>query len=149
MNSQPDSPNLTPRARQALLFANEEAALHGALIVASNHLLLGLVRLGSGVAATMLNRLDVDLAALREELGKTSPSAPHQSPPAPLENDLDRILASATAIAARYGNRHIGTEHLFFAIVSDESCAAAILLRALGVENTTLRDDLTRDLFGP
>lgn len=138
MNSEDAVPPFTPRAQQAIKFATEEMATAGDQLMSTDHLLIGLTRLGSGVAATMLQRLDIEPATLRNEL-----KAPHPSCDA---EDLKHILTSASNFALRRNATHLGTEHIFFAIVSDESCAGAMLLRRLGVENTTLRDEIAREI---
>jgi hypothetical protein len=135
-NIEPD--NLTPRARRALEFAREEAAKAGSDRVNSAHLLAGIVRLGSGVAWNFLSKLDVDLALVRESFSKVGPGS---------ADDLAQLLSFGAQIASKAGHQYVGTEHLFLATVSIESFIGAQLLRSLGVENTTLRDEVLRELF--
>jgi hypothetical protein len=130
--------NLTGRARTALAFGREEAELLQHRHVGSEHLLAGLLRLGSGVAFTMLGRLDVDLKTVQNRLKVFQPVT--------VDSDLGSILAGAAAIKSQLGASHVGTEHLFLALLSDEASRGARLLRQLGVENTTLYHEILRNL---
>jgi len=141
-------PNYTERAQQALAFARNEARSLQHELVGSHHLLAGLLRLGSGVAFTMLTRLDVELATIQAQIVQEFGRGTSQQIRAEYPEELRRVLSCASRTAINYRQQHVGTEHLFFGIVSEEACCAARLLRSLGVENTTLRDEIVRELFG-
>ncbi len=136
--------NLTERARRTLFFARYEAAQAGASSIASEHLLLGLLRESDEVVEQLLARFQLRSEDLRGELG-TAPGAADAQGPAelPLADDSRRILLLAAHEAEVLGQPAVGNEHLLLAMLRLESCAAARALAARGLTLLAVRDELS------
>ncbi len=125
----------TEKANQALNLAVESAQELGHDYIGSEHLMLGLLKEGSGVAYTVLNKLGVTAEGyeklLRERIGygeKTSLTPENFTP------RTKQILQVAAMAGARLNNAYVGTEHILIAIMQDESCYAMRFLKILGVD---------------
>ena len=131
--------HFTERARQAVQFAQEEAAAlqHGA--VGTEHLLVGLLCVKDGLAAWTLAGLGITVDAVRAELANGKEKA---SGPMPFTPKAKEAFEQALREALALGHNHIGTEHILLALVRLEDDAAATILRALGVEPEAIRTKL-------
>ena len=125
----------TEKANQALNLAVESAQELGHDYIGSEHLMLGLLKEGSGVAYTVLNKLGVTAEGyeklLRERVGygeKTSLTPDHFTP------RTKQILQIAAMAGAKLNNMYVGTEHILIAIMQDESCYAMRFLKIMGVD---------------
>jgi len=125
----------TEKANKALNLAVEAAQDMGHDYIGSEHLMVGLLSEGSGVAYTVLNKLGVTAEAyeklVRERIG-TGP-ATMLSPDA-FTPRTKQILQVAVMAGARLHTAYVGTEHLLIAIMQDESCYAIRFLKILGVD---------------
>ncbi|MBE7045327.1 MAG: ATP-dependent Clp protease ATP-binding subunit [Ruminococcaceae bacterium] len=127
--------NFTEKARTALGNAHDVACELGQQYVGSEHLLLGLIREGSGVAAKALSEAGVSEESLKKKLEEMIPS----TEALPLETELSltprskKILEISAWEARRMGHNYIGTEHMLMAILRDGDGVAAQLLAASGV----------------
>lgn len=125
----------TEKANRALNLAVEAAQELGHDYIGSEHLMLGLLQEGSGVAYTVLNKLGVTPEAyeklIRERIG--SGSATTLSPDS-FTPRTKQILQVAAMAGARLHNAYVGTEHILIAIMQDESCYAIRFLKILGVD---------------
>jgi hypothetical protein len=131
--------HFSERARQAVQFAQEEAAALNHDAVGTEHLLVGLLRVEDGVAARALVGLGVTLEAVRGELAKGSSEA---GAPMPFTPKAKEAFELALREALKLGHNHIGTEHLLLALTRLEDDAAAKILRSLGVEPEAIRTKL-------
>jgi ATP-dependent Clp protease ATP-binding subunit ClpC len=128
------------RARQVLALAQEEAQRFNHNYIGTEHLLLGLVREGEGVAAKVLGNLGVDVAKVRNAVefiigrGDRGPVGEIGLTPR-----ARRVIELATDEARRLGHRYIGTEHLLLGLVREGEGIAAGVLQSLGVNLEKVR----------
>ena len=113
--------NFTPRAQQVLAHARREADRFNHHYIGTEHLLLGLLKLGKGVAVTILENLGVELTAVRkqveEQIGRgTEPQAEGNIPYTPR---VRKVLAMANREAQELNHTYVGTEHLLLGLIRD------------------------------
>lgn len=127
--------NFTEKAREAINCAHQAACELGHGYIGSEHILLGLLREGTGVAARALAKAGVSeqevLAKIKEAIGTGAPLA--ENADLSLTPRSKRILEISAMEARRLGHNYIGTEHLLMAIIRDGDGVAAQILSALGV----------------
>ncbi len=139
------------RAKRVLALAQDEAIRFNHNYIGTEHLLLGLIREGEGVAARVLDSLGVDLSKLRRAIeftiGRgdptTSPSEITLAPP------MKKAVELAIDEARKLGHSHVGTEHLLLGIVRQSESTAAKLLGSLGVDLERVRHDVIATLGQP
>lgn len=137
----------TEKANNALNLAIESAENLGHTYIGSEHIVLGLLKEGSGVAATVLNKLQVTAeqmeAMLSQKIGsgaKTSLSADDFTPRS------KRILQIAVMEAARLGHNYVGTEHLLIAILSEGDSYGVRFLQSLGAKSSDIMNEISSAL---
>lgn len=128
--------NFTPRAQQVLAHARREADRFNHHYIGTEHLLLGLLKLGKGVAVTILENLGVELSAVRkqveEQIGRgTEPQAEGNIPYTPR---VRKVLAMANREAQELNHTYVGTEHLLLGLIRDGDGVAGQILRHFGVD---------------
>ncbi len=125
----------TDRARLVLVRAQEEARLLDHNFIGTEHLLLGLIREGDGVAAKTLASLDISLEVVREtvELTIGRGATPLSSSPA-FTPRAKKVLELSLREALQLGHNHIGTEHILLGLVREGDGVAAQVLTGLGVD---------------
>jgi uncharacterized protein (TIGR02246 family) len=130
----------TETARRAILFARHEASQYGSPRIESEHLLLGLLREGKNQApaAWELIRKEVESHIIRGPRIPTSVELP-------LSVECQHILKYATELAEQLGHQHVETTHLLLAILREEKCVAAEILRERGVEASSLKPEASRN----
>ena len=136
--------NFTPRAQQVLAHARREADRFNHHYRGTEHLLLGLLNLGKGVAVTILEHLGVDLSAVRkqveEQIGRgTEPQAEGNIPYTPR---VRKVLAMANREAQELNHTYVGTEHLLLGLIRDGDGVAGQILRHFGVDLEQARREL-------
>ncbi len=125
----------TERAEQALRLAHEAAAELGHSHVGSEHMLLGLIREGTGVAARALSGAGVtDEKIHRLIVDNLGTGEPGESTPQGLTPRAKRIIEIAMAEAVRLGHNYVGTEHLLMGLLREGDCFAARMIAACGVD---------------
>ncbi|WP_300683906.1 ATP-dependent Clp protease ATP-binding subunit [Acutalibacter sp. 1XD8-36] len=135
----------TEKANRALNMAVEAAESLGHDYIGSEHLMLGLIQEGSGVAYTVLSKLGVTAEGYEKELkDRIGWGEPTSLTPENFTPRTKQILQVAAMAGARLNNMYVGTEHILIAIMQDESCYAMRFLKILGVEP----DRVTRELMG-
>jgi ATP-dependent Clp protease ATP-binding subunit ClpC len=142
--------NFTERVRKVLAMAREEAFRLKHEYVGTEHILLGLVREGEGVAAAVLRNLRIDPGDVVESIEKhvkRGISAP-RTPELPYTTRAKKILELAMAEARELGHSYIGTEHFLLGIIREERGIAAQVLTALGAELGSVRAETLRLLGG-
>lgn len=109
----------TDRARKVMQLANQEAQRFNQEVVSSEHILLGLVKEGSGIAATVLSDLDIDLRKVRKQAEKLANRGPEMVTMGklPLSTTAKHVLESAIQVAIDIGDRHVGTEHILLGLL--------------------------------
>ncbi len=145
----PSHPNLTPRARKALVLAHKEAERLHCDCVGTEHLLLGLLMLDEGVAIEVLKHLQVSVERLRAEVEKTNRNSTgdlQKLGELPLTMRLKKVILLAATEAQAMNYNFIGTEHLLMALLRDGESEAARLLANMNVNIQSVRTLLLKSL---
>ena len=131
----------TPRARQALLLAKRESMRFNHGYVGTEHLLLGLIALGEGVAMSVLQEKGLNLDALRLEVEKScgQGEATMLAGELAITSGLSRVFELAAKEASAMNYNFIGTEHLLLGILREGASQAARVMRNLGVNADEVR----------
>jgi len=141
----------TDRVKKVLQIAKEEAVRMGNDYVSTEHLLLGLVKEGDGVAVAVLHSLGVDLELLAQNLEKAITSSGGMmtiGQMLPFTPRAKKVLELAASEARVMSHKYIGTEHLLLALIKDTESAAANALIAAGLEYERLKEEILRVLRG-
>jgi ATP-dependent Clp protease ATP-binding subunit ClpC len=139
----------TDRARRVLVLAQEEARLLNHSFIGTEHILLGLIHEGEGVAAKALESLGVSLEAVREKveetigLAGTARPGRRRSPPG-----RRRSSSSRCARRLQLGHNYIGTEHMLLGLVREGEGVAAQVLQSLGADLPRVRQQVIQLLSG-
>lgn len=122
--------------------AQNEAVRFHHEYVASEHVLLGLIREDSGVAAFALKAVGLDLSHLRAEVEKFTQSgaAIQFAGDRPLTPSCKRVISNARDIAAKLGHTAIGTEHLLLGLVAEMECTASKILEKLNLKQAIVEN---------
>lgn len=140
--------NFTPRAKHVLILAQKEAEHFNHDYIGAEHLLLGIVALGEGVAVAALKAVGVNLQSLRLEVEKnTTPAgSTKQDGPPPFTPVLKKILLMSADEAKSMNYNFIGTEHLLLAILREGQSTAAKVLRNMKADLEKIRKEVMRAL---
>jgi len=141
--------NFTERVRKVLAMAREEAARLHHEYVGTEHILLGLIREGEGVAATVLQNLSVDLEDIQqkiEETVKKGKAAQTTGPDLPYTSRAKKVLELAMSEARELNHSYVGTEHLLLGLLREEKGIAAQVLTDAGVNLDAARAETLRIL---
>jgi ATP-dependent Clp protease ATP-binding subunit ClpC len=127
--------NFTDRVRKVLAMAREEAIRLQHDYVGTEHILLGLIREGEGVAAAVLTNLDVDLEQIHERVEESvrKGKATIALGELPYTSRAKKVLEFAMAEARDFNHSYVGTEHLLLGLLREEKGIAAQVLNSLGV----------------
>jgi ATP-dependent Clp protease ATP-binding subunit ClpA len=139
----------TDRSRRVLVLAQEEARLLNHGFIGTEHLLLGLIDEGEGLAAKALASLEISLAAVREEVLKTigpAGNAPTGSPP--FTPRAKKVLELSLREALQLGHNYIGTEHILLGLVREGEGVGARVLVSLGADLAKVRQQVIQQLSG-
>jgi ATP-dependent Clp protease ATP-binding subunit ClpC len=129
----------TDRARQAVVLAQEEARELGHDHVGTEHILLGMLRDGGGVAASALTSLGVTREAARDAVSAAVSVSPAPSARIPFTGRAKRSLELALREALQLGCDYIGTEHILLGLIHNDSSTAARTLAGLGAQPEVVR----------
>ena len=140
--------NFTPRAQQVLALARKEADRFNHAYVGTEHLLLGLIKLGQGVAVNVLERMGLDLETVRMEVEKEVGSGPPQksSGNIPYTPRVKKVLALANKEAKALNHSYVGTEHLLLGLLREGEGVAARVLRRLEVDIQRTRNEILAEI---
>jgi diguanylate cyclase (GGDEF)-like protein len=138
----------TERARRVTVLAQEEARLLNHNFIDTEHLLLGLIREGEGVAAKALEQLGISLEAVREKVEETmgAPSTAAGGSP-PFTPRAKKVLELSLREALQLGHNYIGTEHILLGLVREGEGAARVLVD-LGADLSRVREQVIQLLSG-
>ncbi len=139
--------NFTDRVRKVLQMAREEAARLHHEYVGTEHILLGLIREGEGVAAAVLQNLNVDLEEIQqkiEETVKKGKAAAAAGPDLPYTSRAKKVLELAMTEARELNHSYVGTEHLLLGLLREEKGIAAQVLTDAGVNLEQSRAETLR-----
>ena len=140
----------TDRAKKVMNLARQEAQRFNHEYLGTEHVLLGLVQEGSGVAANVLKQMNVDLTKIRtevENIVKTGPSMVTMGQ-LPFTPRAKKVVELALEEASNLGHNYIGTEHLLLALLREQEGTAAHVLQALGVRLKDVREEVIEFLGG-
>ena len=132
-----------------LVLAQEEARLLNHSFIGTEHILLGLIQEGEGIAAQALRALDVSFEEVHLEVEETVGVVgwpPSGSPP--FTPRVKKVLELSLREAMQLGHAYIGTEHLLLALLREGDGVAATVLRSLGVELGSVRTEVVRLMSG-
>ena len=140
--------NLTPRAQQVLALARKEADRFNHNFVGTEHLLLGLIKLGQGVAVNVLLKLGLDLDTVRLEVEKQVGTGPDQKVlgSIPFTPRVKKVLSLAAKEAKALNHTYVGTEHLLLGLLREGDGVAARVLKTLDVDIEQTRQEILREL---
>ncbi len=140
----------TERVRKVIYLAREEAARlqHGS--IGTEHLLLGLLREGEGIAATVLSNLGLDLDAIRHAVENMVAQAGGTLTigEIPFTSNAKRVLELSVDEARQLGHNYVGTEHLLLGLIREGEGVAAKVLMDMGVDRKKVRDETLKLLGG-
>ena len=141
----------TERARKVMSFARREAQGFHHEYIGTEHILLGLIQEGHGVAASVLKTMNVDLDRIRREVEKIVKRGPAHEPSVqiPFTPRAKKVVELALEEATQLGHNYIGTEHLLLALLREQEGIAAHVLMALGVKLEEVREEVIEILGGP
>ena len=140
--------NFTPRAQQVLALARKEADRFNHNYVGTEHLLLGLIKLGQGVAVNVLEKMGLDLETVRIEVEKQVGSGPETKMVGniPYTPRVKKILALAGKEAKSLQHSYVGTEHILLGLLREGEGVAARVLKNLEVDIERTRNEILREL---
>jgi ATP-dependent Clp protease ATP-binding subunit ClpC len=140
--------NFTPRAQQVLALARKEADRFNHNFVGTEHLLLGLIKLGQGVAVNVLQRLGLDLETVRMEVEKQVGTGPDQKMIGniPYTPRVKKVLALASKEAKNLNHTYVGTEHILLGLLREGDGVAARVLKNLDVDIEQTRQEILKEL---
>src|SRR6187431_2873548 len=140
--------NFTPRAQQVLALARKEADRFNHNFVGTEHLLLGLIKLGQGVAVNVLQKLGLDLETVRMEVEKQVGTGPDQKMIGniPYTPRVKKVLSLAAKEAKALNHTYVGTEHILLGLLREGDGVAARVLKNLDVDIEQTRQEILKEL---
>jgi len=140
--------NFTPRAQQVLALARKEADRFHHTYVGTEHLLLGLINLGQGVAVNVLQKLGLSLDTVRSAVEKQVGTGPETKPTGniPYTPRVKQVLALANKEAKALNHSYVGTEHILLGLLREGDGVAARVLRSLDVDIERCRNEILIEL---
>ncbi len=140
--------NFTPRAQQVLALARKEADRFNHNFVGTEHLLLGLIKLGQGVAVNVLQKMGLDLETVRMEVEKQVGTGPDQKVIGniPYTPRVKKVLSLAAKEAKALNHTYVGTEHILLGLLREGDGVAARVLKSLDVDIEQTRQEILREL---
>jgi len=133
----------TDRARKVMAFARQEAQRFNHDYIGTEHLLLGLIKEGTGVAANVLRNLDVDIKKIRLEVEKMVQSSPDvvTKGQLPFTPRAKKVIEFSLEEARSLGHNYIGTEHILLGLLRENEGVAAHVLMNLGLKLEDVREE--------
>lgn len=140
--------NFTPRAQQVLALARKEADRFNHNYVGTEHLLLGVIKLGQGVAVNVLKKMGLDLETVRMEVEKHVGSGPESTTVGniPYTPRVKKVLALAGKEAKALNHSYVGTEHILLGLLREGEGVAARVLKSLEIDIARTRNEILKEL---
>ncbi len=140
--------NFTPRAQQVLALARKEAERFNHNYIGTEHLLLGLIKLGQGVAVNVLQKMGLDLETVRMAVEKRVGTGPETKMigNVPYTPRVRKVLALAQREAKALNHSYVGTEHILLGLLREGEGIAAEVLRDLEVDIERARQEVLKEL---
>ncbi|MCJ8328385.1 MAG: hypothetical protein HRT89_07070 [Lentisphaeria bacterium] len=136
----------TPRAQQVLSLAKEEAERLRHNYLGTEHLLLGLIKLGQGVAVAVLDCMSLNLDKARSEVVKYSPTKNYQESELPPTDGLKTVVQFSAQEASALHYNYIGTEHLLLGLLREGEGLAGQVLNGLDIDSDIVRNEVLKAL---
>lgn len=137
----------TQKANKALNLALESAQQMGHSYVGTEHILLGLIKESTGVAATVLSQCGVTEDALAVKIGSANDSGLQTKlTPNDFTPRTKRVLRASMLASSRIGSNYVGTEHLLLALISESDSYAVAFLRELGVSENMIAQAIAKNI---
>src|SRR6187397_3357454 len=137
----------TDRARRVVVLAQEEARMLNHNYIGTEHILLGLIHEGEGVAAKALESLGISLEAVREKVEETiGPAGTAASGAPPFTPRAKKVLELSLREALQLGHNYIGTEHILLGLVREGEGVAAQVLFKRGADLDRVRATVLNEL---
>lgn len=141
--------NFTPRAQEVLMLARKEAEELHHDYIGTEHLLLGLIQLGQGVAVNVLQKMGLNLESVREEVKKQVGNEGSSSQPVgniPYTPRVKKVIALAGKEAKALGHSYVGTEHFLLGLLREGEGIASRVLQHLEVDIEQTRNEILKEL---
>jgi ATP-dependent Clp protease ATP-binding subunit ClpC len=140
--------NFTPRAQQVLALARKEADRLNHNYLGTEHLLLGLIKLGQGVAVNVIQKMGLDLETVRMEVEKQVGTGPDQKMIGniPYTPRVKKVLGLAQKEAKALNHTYVGTEHILLGLLREGDGWAARVLKSLDVDIEQTRQEILKEL---
>jgi ATP-dependent Clp protease ATP-binding subunit ClpC len=140
--------NFTPRAQQVLALARKEADRFHHNYVGTEHILLGLIKLGQGVAVSVLQKMGLDLETVRSAVEKQVGTGQETKAQAsiPYTPRVKKVLALAGKEAKALNHSYVGTEHILLGLLREGEGVAARVLKSLEIDIERTRNEILREL---
>ena len=140
--------NFTPRAQQVLALARKEADRFHHNYVGTEHILLGLIKLGQGVAVSVLQKMGLDLETVRGAVEKQVGVGQESKaqPSIPYTPRVKKVLALAGKEAKALNHSYVGTEHILLGLLREGEGVAARVLKSLEIDIERTRNEILREL---
>jgi ATP-dependent Clp protease ATP-binding subunit ClpC len=134
----------TDRAKKVMSFARQEAMKFNHEYIGTEHILLGLVQEGSGVAANVLKNMNIDLEKIRHEVEKIVKTGPSMVTMGqlPFTPRAKKVLELSMEEASQLSHNYIGTEHLLLGLIRENEGIAAQVMMNLGVKLEEVREEV-------
>jgi len=134
----------TDRARKVMQLANQEAQRFNHEYIGTEHVLLGLIKEGSGVAANVLKNLDIDLRKIRLEVEKLVQSGPDMVTMGKLPQTprAKKVIEYSMEEARNLNHNYVGTEHILLGLLREQEGVAAQVLMNLGLKLEDVREEV-------
>ncbi|MEN6451478.1 MAG: Clp protease N-terminal domain-containing protein, partial [Thermoguttaceae bacterium] len=134
----------TDRARKVMQLANQEAQRFNHEYIGTEHVLLGLIKEGSGVAANVLKNLDIDLRKIRMEVEKLVQSGPDMVTMGKLPQTprAKKVIEFSMEEARNLNHNYVGTEHILLGLLREQEGVAAQVLMNLGLKLEDVREEV-------
>jgi ATP-dependent Clp protease ATP-binding subunit ClpC len=134
----------TDLARKVLSFANKEANQRGCRLIETEHILLGLIKIGEGIAFCVIKNMIGDLLKIEEKINLITRIAPDTEVSARLLQapSAQKVVDYAIQEARKLGHNYIGTEHILLGLLCEEKGVAACVLKDFGLSVETVRKEI-------
>jgi ATP-dependent Clp protease ATP-binding subunit ClpA len=143
----PSLVNFTPRAQRALTLAREVATQRQQPVLGTEHLLLGLAKLGQGVAVTVMAKIGLNPETIASQIGKLPERPPaEKADEGPFYIDVRKALKSASEFARHLNHTYIGTEHILLGLLRQTDGGAAQIFKNLSIDTKKVGDEIFEEL---
>ncbi|MDD5644780.1 MAG: ATP-dependent Clp protease ATP-binding subunit [bacterium] len=139
----------TPRARQVIILARKEADRFNHSYIGTEHLLLGIIKLGDGVAFNILRRMGIDFETVRLEIEKSVGTGPETkiAGDVPLTSRAKKVIELAVEESGKLNHTYVGTEHILLGLIRGGDGIAAGILTKLGLDLKKVKEEILQELM--